>query len=123
MLRVDEKLDFLNHSKCLLHYSGKARDNRMPIITFAPSGKTVEVPQGTTLYDAALGAGFPVASSCSAEGVCGKCNLRVVRGGESLSAQSELEKRLLKKEHQPETDRISCQTQIFGDCTVTASYW
>jgi ferredoxin, 2Fe-2S len=95
----------------------------MPIITFAPSGKTVTVLQGTTLYDAALSLGIPVASSCSAEGVCGKCNMRVVRGAESLSPQSDLEKRLLKKERHPETDRISCQTKVLGDCTVTTGYW
>ncbi len=95
----------------------------MPIVTFIPSSKSEDVPAGTSLYDAAQRAGLPVASSCSAEATCGKCNMRVIGNEAGLSPRNMLEDRLLKKERKPPTDRISCLTLVTGDCTVTTSYW
>ncbi len=95
----------------------------MPVVTFQPSGRSIEVEPGTSLYDAAQRAGLPVASSCSAEATCGKCNMRVIAGEQNISPRQPLEERLLKKEHKPPTDRISCLTRITGDCVVTTTYW
>ncbi len=95
----------------------------MPIVTFLPSGKSIEVALNTTLFNAALTAGLPVASSCNAEFVCGRCNMQVVEGGGNLSAQTDFERRLLRKEKNSEADRISCQTRVRGDCTVKTFYW
>ncbi len=95
----------------------------MPIVTFQPSGKTVDVPAGTTLFEAAHQAGLPVASSCGAEGICGKCNMTILAGRENLSESKPIEPRLLSKERKPATDRISCQTKALGDCVVTTTYW
>jgi len=95
----------------------------MAIVTFLPSGKTIEVPLGTTLFNAALQAGLPVASSCNAEFVCGRCNMQITVGAENLSPQTEVEKRLLIKEKHASSDRISCQTKVLGDCSVKTTYW
>lgn len=95
----------------------------MPIVTFLPSGRRVEVPMGSTVFEAALQANLPIASSCSAEFVCGKCNVRVLSGAENLSAQTDSERQLLVRENKPVTDRISCQATIQGDCSITTSYW
>jgi 2Fe-2S ferredoxin len=95
----------------------------MPTITFIPSKKTVDVEKGTTLFDAAVKAGLPVASSCSAAFICGKCNLQVIEGGDQLSRQTNSEKSVLRRDKNPETDRISCVTKAYGDCTITARYW
>jgi len=95
----------------------------MPIVRFEPSGKTIDVKAGTSLYDAAVRAGLPVAASCAAEFVCGKCNMQVVAGLEHLSKQTHRERNLLRRQARPEGDRVSCRTAIFGDCTVTTSYW
>ena len=98
----------------------------MPIVTFQLQNaiaRRVEVAVGTTLFDAALKLGLPVASSCSADSVCGKCNMQVLQGVEALSEQGELELRLLKRDKNPPTDRISCQAKVLGDCRVTTRYW
>jgi 2Fe-2S ferredoxin len=95
----------------------------MPIITFLPSRKTIEVAAGTSLFDAAIRAGLPVASSCDAEFVCGRCNMQITSGADHLSPQQDAEIALLLKHHKPVTDRISCQTLVYGDCTVTTTYW
>lgn len=95
----------------------------MPTVSFAPLGKKIEVPAGTTLFTAARSAGLPVASSCSEESVCGKCNMKVLEGGNALSSQSPAERKLLARDKKPLTDRISCLTVVNGDCTVTTTYW
>lgn len=95
----------------------------MPTVTLVPSGKKVDVSSGISLFDAAGKAGLPVASSCSAENICGKCNMRIILGAGNLSPRSELEVGLLRREKNPLTDRISCLTQVLGDCTVTTRYW
>ena len=95
----------------------------MPTVTFLPSGKKIEVASGTLLFDAALRVGLPVASSCSAEFVCGRCNMTVSAGTENLSPQRDLEKNLLQRQGKPASDRVSCVTRIYGDCSVGTSYW
>lgn len=95
----------------------------MPKVTFQPSGITVEVAAGTTLFRSALKAGLPVAASCDEVFVCGKCNLKIVDGTEALSPQSQKERDLLRNQGRSESDRISCITRVVSDCVVSASYW
>jgi len=52
----------------------------MPIITFQPSGKTIEVASGTELLDAARKAGVEINSPCGGEGTCGDCVVRIITG-------------------------------------------
>jgi len=95
----------------------------MPIVTFKPSDKKVTVPEGTLLFDAACRVGLPVASSCSAEAVCGKCVMKIVEGEKSLNACSPEEVRLLVRDSRKPGERISCLVRVQGDCTVTTTYW
>ena len=95
----------------------------MPFVRFLPSGKSIEVEYGSLLFDAAIKVGLPVASSCTAEQVCGRCNMQVVDGRENLSGQQKSEVDLLLRDKKPERDRISCMTQVLGDCAVTTTYW
>ncbi len=95
----------------------------MPTVTFLPSGKKIKVQSGVSLFDAAQQAGFPIASSCSANFVCARCNIQVVVGRDNLSPITEEEKKLLAREKLPPTDRISCQTKVLGNCTITTRYW
>lgn len=95
----------------------------MPKVTFLPSLKSIEVPEGTSLFDAAKLAGLPVASSCMADNVCGRCNMQVLEGERHLSRQEETELKLLRRDKKPLTDRISCMALVLGDCTVTTTYW
>jgi len=70
-----------------------------------------------------LAAGIPVASSCYGDGVCGKCRLEIVSGGENLNPANETEKILRSRLNLGKTERISCQTEVHGDITVDARYW
>ncbi|RYZ72061.1 MAG: (2Fe-2S)-binding protein [Proteobacteria bacterium] len=103
----------------------------MPKISFTkprPSatqtgGSTLEVEAGTNLMEALLAAGLPVASSCRGDGVCAKCRIEIVEGAKNLSPETELETFLRERHSIPKNQRVSCQTQIQGDITVTTSYW
>ncbi len=92
-------------------------------VRFIPSGREVEVPRGTTLLEAAIAAGLPIARSCGAEGVCAKCGLRIVAGGESLAPASESETRIATRNRLDADLRLACRVVVCCDVTVTAPYW
>ena len=83
-------------------------------VTYQPSGKTVRVPQGTTIFNAAHWAGLPIESTCGGRGTCGKCGVRVLDGSAELS--------LADYRHLPDKLddgwRLSCQCPITGPVTV-----
>ena len=83
----------------------------------------VRVPSGTTLLEAARRAGLPVASACGADGVCGRCGLQVLEGGESLAAESDGEARIKRDNRVDPALRLSCRTLLAADLVVTAPYW
>jgi ferredoxin len=92
-------------------------------IRFHPSGKTLQVPPGTTLLEAAREAGLPMASACGADGICGRCGVRVLTGVAALSAETEPE-RLVKQRNRIDPDaRLACRARVSGDVEVTAAYW
>ena len=83
-------------------------------VTYQPSGKSVRVPAGTTLFNAAHWAGLPIESTCGGRGTCGKCGVKVLDGEAELS--------LADYRHLPEKLddgwRLSCQCPINGPMTV-----
>jgi 2Fe-2S ferredoxin len=95
----------------------------MPFISCKKTALKIEVPVGTTLMKALLGAGVPVASSCNGDGVCAKCRLQIVSGDNQLSKMGEVESFLQEKFQLKKGERISCQTQVLGDVEVDATYW
>lgn len=72
---------------------------------------------------ALLRQGVPVASSCQGDAVCAKCRIKVLQGGENLSAPGPDEAFLLEREELGADIRISCQCKVLGDVSVDAPYW
>src|SRR5262245_40505396 len=54
-------------------------------LRYEPSGTTVRVPPGVTLFDAASWNGIALDSTCGGHGTCKKCRLRVVEGAVPVS--------------------------------------
>jgi len=52
----------------------------MPLITFQPSGITLDVQANTTLLDAARSASVEIDAPCGGKGTCGNCAVRIVSG-------------------------------------------
>jgi uncharacterized 2Fe-2S/4Fe-4S cluster protein (DUF4445 family) len=93
--------------------SGVASGSKVEV-TYLPSAKSVRVPEGTTLFNAAHWAGLPIESTCGGRGTCGKCGVRIVDGEAEVSLA----------DHRHLADkldagwRLSCQCPINGPMTV-----
>jgi ferredoxin len=88
-----------------------------------PGELSLRVSPGTTLLEAARRAGLPVASACGADGVCGRCGVRVLAGAESLSPETEFEAIVKRAQRVDAELRLACRAEISGPVEVTASYW
>jgi len=66
---------------------------------------------------------IPVASSCNGDGICGKCKVEVVSGGQNISSPTEAEILLKNKFGLGASIRISCQCFISGDVSLRTGYW
>jgi uncharacterized 2Fe-2S/4Fe-4S cluster protein (DUF4445 family) len=83
-------------------------------VTYRPSGTSVRVPVGTSLFNAAHWAGLPIESTCGGRGTCGKCGVRIL-AGEAEATQAD---------HRHLADRLdqgwrlSCQCPVAGNMEV-----
>jgi len=86
----------------------------MPKITFInDQGKTIEVPAGSLLLDAAKKAQAQVGYACGGACACSTCHVYVKKGLSSLSPQKEREEDILDKAFDVRsTSRLSCQCII-----------
>jgi len=84
---------------------------------------TREVPEGTTLLDAARGAGLPIARACTGRGLCGRCDLEILDGASWLSPEAEDERETRERDRLPASRRLSCQARVRGPVLATAGYW
>ena len=82
----------------------------MPRVTFQPSGTTVEVEAGVSLFDAARKADLPLRNDCGGQGVCGRCVIEVRRGDV---------RRLPGRHSPPEGRDLACRCMVEqGDVEV-----
>jgi ferredoxin, 2Fe-2S len=93
------------------------------LIRFLPSERSVRVAPGTSLLEAAREAGLPVAQTCTGEGICARCGMQIVEGGEDLAAESPRETDAKARNRIEGRLRLSCLLLADRDLTVTAPYW
>ncbi|MDR1745302.1 MAG: ASKHA domain-containing protein [Planctomycetota bacterium] len=87
----------------------------MPVIIFAPSGKTVTIPPGTRLLDACRAAGFRLPAPCGGKGICGKCRVRVA--GDTVPVD-ERQRRCLPESALAAGWRAACVATVAGDLEI-----
>ena len=90
-------------------------------VRFEPSGREVDVAEGTSVFEAAQRADLPVGSSCGAQGTCGRCGLRVVSG--TLPPPTDRERKVASDNRVPRDLRLSCMVGVTADVCLTADYW
>lgn len=91
----------------------------MPKLTFLPEGKTVEVPKGTTILEAALRHGIALEHACGGFCACTTCHVVVSEGFDRLSPMADAEMdRLDFAEHVTLESRLACQARVKGDVVV-----
>ena len=81
-------------------------------VTFLPSGRTIEVASGTTLYKAAVEAGVELNSVCGGKGKCGKCRVQV-HGNYELDHIHPLTREELET-----GSFLACATRVRGEVRV-----
>jgi 2Fe-2S ferredoxin len=87
----------------------------MSILTIMPSGKTIEVVEGTTLLAAILAAEVALTHKCEGNANCGTCHIFVQEGRKGLSkvAREENEK-LDSIVGVGSKSRLACQAKVLG---------
>ncbi len=85
----------------------------MPLITFIPANRSIDVAVGTSLLDAAALAGVTIPAPCGGEGVCGECRVRVVNG-----TVERLERGGLSAEDLAEGWALACSSRVLTDATI-----
>jgi 2Fe-2S ferredoxin len=92
----------------------------MPRVTFLhPEGKSGNVPEGTSLLEAAEQLGFALNHDCGGNASCTTCRVEVQLGGENLSDIDFDEQDLLDREALTESwHRLGCQARVLGDVLV-----
>jgi ferredoxin len=99
----------------------------MPTVTFASgtfasgtfaSGRKVQVPEGTSVFDAATLARATSVECCGIVPACGECRMTVLEGQEHLSAPDELEAGVRAAKRFLPFERLGCMSHVHGDVTV-----
>ena len=78
----------------------------------------MEVPEGTSLLEAARDCDAPVQTLCNGVGTCIQCRVKVVDGFEALSPPEALEKDRLGNIFHITRERMGCQARVCGDVTI-----
>jgi len=94
----------------------------MPKVRFVGMGLEVEVPDGTTILEAAKRAGAPEGDRCGGVCACSTCHVYVVEGFDRTDEIEDEEFDILDKaiDVRP-SSRLGCQAKIRGDVTVEIS--
>jgi ferredoxin len=92
-------------------------------VIFTPLGRSGEARRDETLLDVARRAAVPLGNSCGGTGICARCRVRVVAGGENLTAPTSVESRVGAQRGLAPDERLACQAVVNGNVTVTTAYW
>ena len=88
---------------------------RRVTLSFTPSGKSVRVPSGVTVFDAASWNGIAIDSTCGGHGTCKKCKIQVLGGDVPIGR---LDIRALSPEQLRDGWRLACVAAAAGDLEI-----
>lgn len=84
-------------------------------LKFSPSGRSVRVPAGVTMFDAASWNGIAIDSTCGGHGTCKKCKIKVA---DPNTAVHRLDRRSFTEEQLAQGWRLACLAQAFRNTEV-----
>ena len=93
------------------------------VVTFVPLGRSGIALDNETVLDVARRAGAPLGNACGGVGICVRCRVRVVSGGENLTPPTAIEERVAVRRSLAADERLACQAVVRGECVVTTTYW
>ncbi len=89
----------------------------MPRVTIVGVGD-LEVPEGTTLFDAGAKLVAGIDTSCVGKGTCGLCRVKIIAGAEHITPYTDEERKHLGNVYHLTKVRLSCRTRVSGDVTI-----
>jgi ferredoxin len=118
VLQVQDIMPHLVHHQERAEVGGGRSQPEAPAavnrVSFSIQDRQVEVPQGTTLLEAARLAGVHLNASCNGKGSCGKCRLVVESGDLDTSSTA-----LLSEGERARGYVLACQSRVVtGDVAV-----
>jgi len=84
-------------------------------VRFLPQEIDACVPQDSTVLEAAQQAGIPLFHPCGGQGICGRCQVRIVGDG---IPQTDQEEELFADFPDSEQWHLSCLTKLSSNCTI-----
>jgi len=94
----------------------------MPRVRFLKEDLEVEVPEGTSILEAARKAGAPEGDRCGGVCACSTCHVYVVKGFDDTSEVEDEEFDILDKAFDVRMEsRLGCQAKIHGDVDIEIS--
>ncbi len=88
----------------------------LPRVTIQGDGApvAVDVPAGTTLFEAGAKLSAGIDTACVGKGTCGLCRVKIVAGAEHLSPYSDEERRHLGNVYHLTRVRLACRSRLTG---------
>ena len=93
------------------------------LVRFLSSQRSIRVPAGTNLLEAARLAGLSLAGSCGGWGSCSRCGVHIIEGGEAVPDESAGEKEAKRLNRIAPDLRMACFISLEQDLSVTTPYW
>jgi ferredoxin len=92
----------------------------VPVVTIAGDGAPllVELPAGSTLFEAGARLSAGIDTACVGKGTCGLCRVKIVAGAQHLTPYSDEERKHLGNVYHITKVRLACRTRL-GDGDVT----
>jgi ferredoxin, 2Fe-2S len=94
----------------------------MPKLTIqtpdSPGPREVEIPAGTTLFDAGAKLAAGIETACVGKGTCGLCRVKILAGAEHLNPYTDEERKHLGNVYHLTKVRLSCRSIVSGDVTI-----
>lgn len=93
----------------------------MPRVTIVGDGEplVVELPVGSTLFEAGARVSAGIDTACVGKGTCGLCRVRIVSGAQFLSPYSEEERKHLGNVYHITKVRLACRSRLAdGDVAI-----
>lgn len=92
----------------------------MPVVTIAgdPAPQVVELPTGTTLFEAGARLAAGIDTACVGKGTCGLCRVKILSGAEHLTPYTDEERKHLGNVYHITKVRLACRARLAGDVTI-----
>jgi len=93
----------------------------VPVVTIVSDGEplAVDLPAGSTLFEAGARVSAGIETACVGKGTCGLCRVKIVAGAQHLTPYTDEERKHLGNVYHLTKVRLSCRSKLTdGDVTI-----